>query len=517
MTSEELEQSLKAEFESYLNGSFDAVRKEFADFQKNLDAEFAKHRSQIDEAVRSMAARLEANGELDRGFLESVTEHLRLSRDEGAKLTATAFSEAEKLGPAVGGESRLDAINAALDDISSRKTQADILGALVEHASQFAPRGVFFIVRHDQLTAWKSFGEEIGNGSQPTDSVRVPVSADTILANAVNSLATQHAEGSGAGENGFFLEALGLGTPQQMYAIPLKARGRGVAVLYADLGRDGVAINIDALEMMVRVAGLTVELRAAGQQAAAPAPAHEVKAEPAIVEQPLQPEAAEPVSDAHPVPEFEPVQEVQAEPVSEPEVVQEVHAEAEQIEHVEEVHEVEEASEEPEVYDVSEVEAESEESHYDLQPAAEPEPVHEPVAEPEHAVPAYSNGNGHHVEAAPAAAAAASAGRTSGRNIDLPIEVSDEERKYHTNARRFARLLVSEIKLYNEQRVQEGLQSSDLYDRLREAIDRSREMYEKRVEPQVAARFDYFHYELLNDLAGGDAAKLGSSYPGAAV
>ena len=53
--------------------------------------------------------------------------------------------------------------------------------------------------------------------------------------------------------------------------------------------------------------------------------------------------------------------------------------------------------------------------------------------------------------------------------------------------------------------------------RLREAIDRSREMYEKRVEPQVAARFDYFHYELLNDLAGGDAAKLGSSYPGAAV
>ena len=503
MTSEELEQSLKAEFESYLNGSFDAVRKEFADFQKNLDAEFSKHRAQIDEAVRSMAARLEANGELDRGFLESVTEHLRLSRDEGAKLTATAFSEAEKLGPAVGGDSRLDAINAALDDISSRKTQADILGALVERASQFAPRGVFFIVRHDQLTAWKSFGEEIGSGLQPTDSVRVPVSADTILANAVNSLTTQRSEGSGAGENGLFLEALGLGSPQQMYAIPLKARGRGVAVLYADLGRDGVAINIDALEMMVRVAGLTVELRAAGQQAAAPAPAPEVKAEPAAVEQPVQPEAAEQVSDPQPVAQPEPMQEIQAEP--------------EQVEHVEEVHEVEEVTEEPEVYEVSEVEAEAEESHYDLQPAPEPEPVREPAHEPEPAVPAYSNGNGHHVEAAPVAAAAASAGRSSGRSIELPIEVSDDERKYHTNARRFARLLVSEIKLYNEQRVREGLDAGDLYDRLREAIDRSREMYEKRVEPQVAARFDYFHYELLNDLADGDAAKLGSSYPGAAV
>jgi hypothetical protein len=95
--------------------------------------------------------------------------------------------------------------------------------------------------------------------------------------------------------------------------------------------------------------------------------------------------------------------------------------------------------------------------------------------------------------------------------------VTDDERKYHTNARRFARLLVSEIKLYNEQKVSEGRESGDIYDRLREAIDRSREMYEKRVEPQVAARFDYFHYELINDLAEGDAARLGSSYPGAAV
>ncbi|HBE82591.1 MAG TPA: hypothetical protein DDW24_07400, partial [Blastocatellia bacterium] len=77
--------------------------------------------------------------------------------------------------------------------------------------------------------------------------------------------------------------------------------------------------------------------------------------------------------------------------------------------------------------------------------------------------------------------------------------------------------LVSEIKLYNEQKVIEGREAGDLYDRLREAIDRSREMYEKRVEPQVSMKFDYFHYELLNDLAAGEPAKLGSSYPGAVV
>jgi hypothetical protein len=65
--------------------------------------------------------------------------------------------------------------------------------------------------------------------------------------------------------------------------------------------------------------------------------------------------------------------------------------------------------------------------------------------------------------------------------------------------------------------VNDGRDQSDLYDRLREAIDRSREMYEKRVQPQVAAKFDYFHYELVTNLAEGNDAKLGASYPGASV
>ena len=107
--------------------------------------------------------------------------------------------------------------------------------------------------------------------------------------------------------------------------------------------------------------------------------------------------------------------------------------------------------------------------------------------------------------------------RLSDRNVDLPIEVPEDERRSHNDARRFARLLVSEIKLYNEKKVIEGREASDLYPRLREAIDRSREMYDKRVQPPVASKFDYFHYELVNSLAEGDAARLGSGYPGATV
>ena len=98
--------------------------------------------------------------------------------------------------------------------------------------------------------------------------------------------------------------------------------------------------------------------------------------------------------------------------------------------------------------------------------------------------------------------------------MELPIEVSEDERRYHQDARRFARLLVSEIKLYNEQKVREGRDAGDLYNRLREDIDRSRQMYDKRVRPEVAGRYDYFHHELVKALAGGDASRLGEGYPG---
>jgi hypothetical protein len=42
-------------------------------------------------------------------------------------------------------------------------------------------------------------------------------------------------------------------------------------------------------------------------------------------------------------------------------------------------------------------------------------------------------------------------------------------------------------------------------------------MYDKRVAPPVAARYDYFHQELVNTLAEGDPNKLGEGYPGSNI
>jgi len=76
-------------------------------------------------------------------------------------------------------------------------------------------------------------------------------------------------------------------------------------------------------------------------------------------------------------------------------------------------------------------------------------------------------------------------------------------------ARRYARLLVSEIKLYNESAIRVGRQKRDLFERLRAEIDRARRLYEERVPPAVRARRGYFDEELVQTLADGDASLLG--------
>jgi hypothetical protein len=108
-----------------------------------------------------------------------------------------------------------------------------------------------------------------------------------------------------------------------------------------------------------------------------------------------------------------------------------------------------------------------------------------------------------------AAAAAAPAARPAPAPAPAATGVSPEEQKQHEDAKRFARLVVSEIKLYNESKVNEGRRQKDLYERLKEDIERGRQMYSDRVSAHVRESTNYFYDELVRILAGGDAGALG--------
>ena len=93
-------------------------------------------------------------------------------------------------------------------------------------------------------------------------------------------------------------------------------------------------------------------------------------------------------------------------------------------------------------------------------------------------------------------------------------QLSEAEQKIHKDAKRFAKLLVSEIELYNKAKVAEGRKNWDLYKRLKSDIDRSRMTFEKRFGKALSRQVDYFHDELVKILAANDSEVLGPGYPG---
>jgi len=89
--------------------------------------------------------------------------------------------------------------------------------------------------------------------------------------------------------------------------------------------------------------------------------------------------------------------------------------------------------------------------------------------------------------------------------------VTDED-ELHKKARRFAKLLVEEIKLYNQPKVDEGKQHKDLYDRLKIDIEKSRATYDKRYAESAVASSDYFTQELVRILADNDVSLMGAGF-----
>ena len=670
MNSEELENSLRTEFESYLNNVFAEMRQEVSELQEKFQAEFEKHKSQLDTIFQDFSSRLENEKRMDEAFKESVVEHLRLAKDEGARITAAAIAEAEKLekesAEAAAAPADYSEIRNAISEISSQDSQSAILKSLVNHAAQFTPRGAFFIVKNEHFVGWRVFGEEGNVDEQKVREIFFPLSDETVMSESIRSLsAVESSYGTYPGD-AVYLEKLGFGQPEKMYAIPLIARGRGVAVLYADNAAENNQVNIDVLETLVKIAGMTVELLAASHgtksnaaadsgastvQANSPAsyasePVESASSEAQVYQSPVSEENTSPAGNynsyaaandysatstreesfAPPVDEqhneattgadfnyqssnneysqpsysqpesYEPQSgwqqpEPQPEPQSEwQQNFQQQEFQSQQFQTEQPVstdssfswnqptdfsgnfgESTENVENEPTAFDYSspndrpeqnfssasasdfaftpnqtaeappsnfsdssaETNAQSfEPNGYDSwqKSSFEQPPVYdnsrfEPssqAAESSFEKESFApNGDFASEPVENIGAATASTppvkSRLSERNVDLPIEVGEEERRLHNDARRFARLLVSEIKLYNEQKVKEGRDENDLYDRLREAIDRSREMYEKRVQTPVAAKFDYFHYELVNNLAEGEERKLGGNYPGSSV
>jgi hypothetical protein len=92
--------------------------------------------------------------------------------------------------------------------------------------------------------------------------------------------------------------------------------------------------------------------------------------------------------------------------------------------------------------------------------------------------------------------------------------MSAEQRELHLRAQRFARVLVADLQLYRPQEIREGRKDRNLYTRLKDEIDKSRDVYFRKFAPLIEDGVDYFHLELVRTLAGNEEEVLGPEYPG---
>ncbi len=96
---------------------------------------------------------------------------------------------------------------------------------------------------------------------------------------------------------------------------------------------------------------------------------------------------------------------------------------------------------------------------------------------------------------------------------DAAPRIAPGDEEVHKKAKKFAKLLVDEIKLYNKDKVAKGREHKDLYTRLKVDIEKSRATYEKRYAGTPAAAADYFSREIVRILADNDPSLMGEAFP----
>ena len=290
------------------------------------------------------------------------------------------------------GGSSTDVLNSAVSSIQDGTAQPDILRALLDGAAKFSGRAALFVIRGGTATGWQ------GRGFDDDDGIK-KFSVDTSEGLASRALQDRMPAAAAAAEfDSKFVSAVGNPSDGNAVVLPLVVKEKVAALVYADAGNSGGALDPSALHLLVRSAGQWLEVLALRKAGGAP--------------------AAEPEAEAQPEP-----------------------------------------------------------------PPKAPERAEEPPPPPP--LPARE---------------------------EPSIPAADQE--VHKKAKRFAKLLVDEIKLYNQAKVAEGRQKRDLYDRLKEDIEKSRSTYEKRYGQTPAASGNYFNQEVVRILAENDASLLGGNFPG---
>jgi hypothetical protein len=492
--------------------------------------------------------------------LHTSNEEVQRRLEEFTPSLPSSYLSHEELASAAERELAPNARRSALSDlrdslaaIDRARSQAEILTALLHESARQASRAAVLLVRGGELRGWGGEGFGDGDASLRGLVLAAPNGAWGRLAQAQGTALL------GAADCAALCSRIESPLPREGVLVPVVLRDHVAAGLYADL-LDGGDLGVEALQILAHAAAQAIEtlpfrersftptlaLEGAGGQGAPATPAAAVAKEPAETASPAPATQAA----AAPEPPAVPAHEEQVAAPEVPEEAPSVYGRSAEtaIPHVTEAMPLpgfpsrsggapEATSEGAGAAEVMAEDVPRYPRSIEPEPAPPPrpreaspdatvlfqrsvlqatEPAAAPAAAPLRPVPAPEEPAGTFERGGTAGASGTPEVRPP-TGVDGPgwafattrMPVSPNNEALHEEARRLARLLVSEIKLYNEDQVEEGRRNRDIYERLKEDIDRSRQMYDERVDPQTLRSTDYFYQELVRILAAGDSKALG--------
>lgn len=419
----------------------------------------SKARERLAQGLRSQAEQLQ---KLEQSLQDLRTQQQELEKAIHQQLETLAKVELPAAAPPMAADTSLEKVLAGVRDLMTATLPEQVQEVLTEEVEKLGVRAAVFDVRGK--AAWGASAR--GFGSELSDKIFrglvVPLNQDNPFRTCYETGGHVDANAEMLKRNRNILDKLRPESGDPILLLPIRSAGSVSAIFYADAGGRRKQLPVDALKILAEFAGAQLD-RLMAFSGGMPAPGETVGAEP-----------------------------VEAEPIP-AEIASEVL-----------VASVEPGPVEAGVSNASSAAAAGAQT-------SSPPLLGETIPMVKEAPPPPPPPS---VATVPAPAPAAPGGAAVGFDLS---QLSEEEQKGHRDAKRFAKLLVSEIELYNKAKVTDGRKNKDLYKRLKADIDRSRQTYEKRFGKTVGKQYDYFYEELVKTLAGNDSSLLGSDYPGPSV
>jgi hypothetical protein len=436
-----------------------------AHVRESIEKMVGEIRSSVEDIRKAVDQQLKAALQSVQADVNSVTFLPHITKvigelEESYKQAAPAGADASRL-------------KAAIQAVEHGKSQVDVLNALLEQAVQFGSRAALLILRGETFSGWKGIGFSAHGGNDET--VKRFNAAPGLIPELDQVLRHEYVV---IWDGNNLSTRLGVSGSAKAILVPMVIKDKVAAAVFVDAVKEDTAkLDPPSIELLVFATGLLIDTLAIRKKTPSPSLSEAADRRPAAAPGPAAPSGSEATVAMSSLE----IQAIAAPPLPPP----------------------------PRVIPTP------------PRPATPAAPAIKPAAAP------AAKASGFATTAVPAIElpklttggipALGGEERVSTQFVPpsglargaAPTTPATEATKKHDEARRFARLLVSEIKLYNESKVEQGRKNKDLYERMKDDINRSKEMYDGRISEEVRKGSNYFYDELVRILANGDAGALG--------